>query len=97
VPCVVLLGCGYTSVWAYRSLRPLVRRGEVNVTVVSPDPAHVFHGFTGELVSGELPPRAQATDVALACPGARRHLERPLAPAAMVLPTARGVAVAGHR
>src|SRR5690606_1363316 len=51
---VVLLGGGYVTLHAYRALarrlRPELRRGRVEVVVVSADDAHSFHGFTPEVV-----------------------------------------------
>lgn len=56
---VVLLGGGYVTLHAYRTLtrrlRSEVRRGDVEVVVVSADHVHNFHGFTGEVVAGLLP------------------------------------------
>ncbi|WP_028934661.1 NAD(P)/FAD-dependent oxidoreductase [Pseudonocardia spinosispora] len=66
---VVLLGAGYASIWAYRALtRRLPRR--VRITVVEPQPMHVFHGWTGEVLSAELPPDAQFSPVSEALPKA---------------------------
>jgi len=55
---VVVLGGGYTAIWAARALarglrRPL-RDGSVRVTVVSATTAHAFHGWTGEVLSGHV-------------------------------------------
>jgi len=56
VTSIVLLGSGYVSVWAYRSLWKSLRReilsGEVCITVVSPEDCHVFHGWTAESITG---------------------------------------------
>lgn len=63
---VVLLGGGYVSVWAYRSLvrqlRSAVRRGKVEITVVSPVNHHIFHGWTAEVLGGiiSIPHRQSA-------------------------------------
>ncbi len=54
---IVMIGGGYTSVFAYRSLRAQIRAGRVRVTVLSADDHHNFHGFTGEVVAGLLPYR----------------------------------------
>ncbi|GAB3957699.1 NAD(P)/FAD-dependent oxidoreductase [Spirosoma harenae] len=49
---VVLLGGGYVSVWAYRSLvsklRSRIDSGQVVLTVISPYPYHCYHGWTAE-------------------------------------------------
>ncbi|HMP91538.1 MAG TPA: FAD-dependent oxidoreductase [Phnomibacter sp.] len=53
---IVLLGGGYVSVWAYRSLfsrlRGAINRGQVLITVVCPEEHHVFHGWTAEALTG---------------------------------------------
>ena len=53
----MLLGGGYVSLFAYRALRPAIRAGSAQVTVLSADSHHNFHGFTGEVVAGLLPHR----------------------------------------
>jgi NADH dehydrogenase len=49
---IVLLGGGYVSIWAYRSLlrklRPEISSGSVRITVVCPEQYHFFHGWTAE-------------------------------------------------
>ena len=72
---VVLLGGGYVTLHAYatlarRSARAL-RRGELEIVVISADRAHRFHGFTGELVSGAIGRDRVATPLAEAMPLAR--------------------------
>lgn len=56
---VLLLGCGYTSVWAYKYLQKhaggLLASGEVEVVLLSDTDYHSFHGFTGEFLNGFLP------------------------------------------
>lgn len=68
VPRIVILGAGYAGIDAYKALaRRLgsrLRRGEVQVTVVNPDPYHTFHGWTGEVLSGRLPLSAALTPLA---------------------------------
>ncbi len=55
---IVLLGCGYTSVWCYKFLRKnagsLIRKGAVEIVLLSDTDYHAFHGFTGEFLSGFL-------------------------------------------
>jgi len=55
-PRILILGGGYVAITLTRELRPLVRRGAVDVTVVSRDNFHVFHGFIGEMVTGRIGP-----------------------------------------
>ncbi len=49
---IVLLGGGYVSIWAYRSLIKILRReiasGQVQVTVICPEKYHFYHGWTAE-------------------------------------------------
>ena len=49
---VVLLGGGYVTVWAYRSLVKILGKqigsGQVLITVVCPNECHAFHGWTAE-------------------------------------------------
>lgn len=53
---IVMLGGGYTTVWAYRSLvtklSRAIRRGEVRIVVVCPEDHHFFHGWTAESLTG---------------------------------------------
>jgi NADH dehydrogenase len=56
---VVLLGGGYVTLHAYAGLvrhaGRAVRRGDIEVVVLSADHSHSFHGFTGEALAGLLP------------------------------------------
>src|SRR6476661_1762185 len=49
---IVLLGGGYVSIWAYRSLIKKLGNeiscGNVRITVVCPEQYHCFHGWTAE-------------------------------------------------
>ncbi|GGR80202.1 NAD(P)/FAD-dependent oxidoreductase [Deinococcus sedimenti] len=66
---IVIVGGGYVGVDAYRALlrgaRRAVRSGRVQITVVNPTPFHSFHGFTGEVLVGQV---------------ALPHVRAPLAP-----------------
>ncbi|WP_154792633.1 NAD(P)/FAD-dependent oxidoreductase [Occultella kanbiaonis] len=72
---VVLLGGGYVTLFAYRALmRRLgrqIRSGRVEIVVISPDDAHSFHGFTGEVIAGILPYERTRTPLAEVMPHAR--------------------------
>ncbi|WP_421735473.1 NAD(P)/FAD-dependent oxidoreductase [Cellulomonas sp.] len=72
---VVLLGGGYVTLHAYgalvRRLRGALRRGEVEIVVLSADTVHNFHGFTGEVVAGLLPIALTQTPLTEAMPRAR--------------------------
>lgn len=56
---IVILGGGYVTVWAYRALARQLRRQlgreQVQITVVSLDNYHAFHGWTGEVLGGIIP------------------------------------------
>ena len=79
---VVLLGGGYVTLHAYAGLMRragrAVRRGEVQVVVISTDDAHSFHGFTGEVLAGMLPFERTRTPLAEAMPFAHIVLGRAL-------------------
>lgn len=72
---IVLLGGGYVTLHAYgaivRRLRGELRRGEVEIVVISADTVHNFHGFTGEVVAGLLPIGLTQTPLTEAMPLAR--------------------------
>jgi NADH:ubiquinone reductase (H+-translocating) len=55
---ILLLGAGYTTVWAYRHLLKNCSkkiRENVTIEIISASSEHAFHGFTGEFLSGLLP------------------------------------------
>lgn len=66
---VVLVGAGYTSVWAYRAMRRWAGH-RLEVVVVTPQDVHVFHGFTGEVLTGDLPPGSLTSPLTEVFPGA---------------------------
>jgi len=55
---IVILGGGYAGLHAFAAIRSRLRRelksGEVELTLVSRDPYHTYHGWTGEVLSGRL-------------------------------------------
>lgn len=72
---VVLLGGGYVTLHACaqlrRRLRAEIRRGDVELVVVSTDTAHNFHGFTVEVLAGLLPAARTRTPLESVCRSAR--------------------------
>ena len=56
---VVFIGGGYATLHAYQVLarrrRREIRRGRLELVVISADDHHSFHGFTGEVLAGLLP------------------------------------------
>ena len=65
---IVLLGGGYASIWAYRSivkgLDYELLFGEVRITVVCPEEHHFFHGWTAESLGGILRDKSRMTPLA---------------------------------
>ena len=68
---VVILGGGYSAVWCYRAVRRWMG-DSARITVVAPFTEHVFHGFTGEVLVGELTPALQASPLDEVLPKAER-------------------------
>lgn len=62
-PHVLVLGGGYVPITLTRELRRSVERGEVDVTVVSRDNFHTFHGFVGEMITGRIGPSSMLSPV----------------------------------
>jgi NADH dehydrogenase len=85
---IVLLGGGYSSIWCYRALRRWMG-DSARITVVAPFTEHVFHGFTGEVLDGELTPEMQVSPLEEVVP----HAERVQGWATAVDPEARVVTV----
>lgn len=54
IPKVLILGGGYVTITAARNLRKAVERGEIELTIVSRENFHCFHGFVGEMVTGRV-------------------------------------------
>jgi NADH dehydrogenase len=56
---VVILGGGYAGLHAFSALRSRLRallaRNEVELLLVSRDGYHTYHGWTGEVLNGDLP------------------------------------------
>jgi NADH:ubiquinone reductase (H+-translocating) len=53
---IVCLGGSYVALFLVRRLRRAIKRGEVEVTVISRDNFHTFHGFVGEMLAGRIQP-----------------------------------------
>lgn len=55
---IVILGGGYAGLHTFSALRARLRsaisRGEVELVVVSRDAHHTYHGWTGEVLTGDL-------------------------------------------
>ncbi|MCW3816342.1 SDR family oxidoreductase [Micromonospora sp. DR5-3] len=72
---IVLLGAGYTSVWAYKSLRRRLgrqlRRGDVELVFVDPLGYHSYHGFTAEVLGGLIAEGHERSPLRTTCPRAR--------------------------
>ena len=68
---IVILGGGYSSVWCYRAIRRWMG-SSASITVIAPFTEQVFHGFTGEVLEGELTPELQASPLEECVPRAER-------------------------
>lgn len=68
---IVILGGGYSSVWCYRAVRRWMG-ASAHITVIAPFTDQVFHGFTGEVLDGELTPELQASPLEECVPRAER-------------------------
>lgn len=53
---ILILGGGYVAIAATKALRGAIRRGEAEVTVVSRENYHAFHGFIAEMLTGRIQP-----------------------------------------
>src|ERR1700730_3290548 len=62
-PKVLVLGGGYVPISLTRELRGQVRRGEIDLTVVSRENFHSFHGFIGEMITGRIGPDSMLSPV----------------------------------
>jgi NADH:ubiquinone reductase (H+-translocating) len=51
---VVSLGGGWAALYFTRALRSAIKRGDVELTVVSRDNFHTFHGFIAEMLAGRI-------------------------------------------
>ncbi|GAA3714720.1 hypothetical protein GCM10022204_37400 [Microlunatus aurantiacus] len=71
---VVVLGGGYTAVWAARRLRHALGPAggsRVRVTVVSASRSHAFHGWTAEVLTGHVRLERTLTPLTDLLPGVR--------------------------
>jgi NADH:ubiquinone reductase (H+-translocating) len=53
---VMCLGGGWTAIYLARSLKKAINRGDVELTIVSRDNFHTFHGFIAEMLTGKISP-----------------------------------------
>ncbi|WIJ23905.1 NAD(P)/FAD-dependent oxidoreductase [Devosia sp. RR2S18] len=64
---VVILGGGYAGLHAHAVLKRQLNRqlaaGTCEIILVSRDPYHTFHGWTGEILSGQLPVETTLTPI----------------------------------
>lgn len=64
---VVILGGGYAGLHAFSALRSrlgsLIARSEVELILVSRDGYHTYHGWTGEVLAGDLPVESTLTSL----------------------------------
>lgn len=55
-PRVVCLGGGFVAVYLVKALRRAIRRREIDVTIISRDNFHTFHGFVPEMLGSRIQP-----------------------------------------
>ena len=70
---VVCLGGGYAAVAVARALRAGIRRGEFDVTIVSRDNFHVYHGFVHEMLCAKVQPSQIISPARRIFPPAKFH------------------------
>jgi len=70
---VVCLGGGYAAIYLARALRGAIRAGDVELTVISRDNFHTFHGFIAEMITGKIAPGQIASPARRIFPPARFH------------------------
>lgn len=58
---IVCLGGGWVAVYLVKSLKRAIKRGEVELTVVSRENYHTFHGFIPEMLVGRIQPQQLVT------------------------------------
>ena len=71
---MLILGGGYVPVTTTRALRRAMKRGDVEITVVSRENFHVFHGFIGEMLTGRIAPSSLLSPVRRIFHGAKVHV-----------------------
>ena len=69
---IVVLGGGYTGVWAARAAAGAGAR----VRLVAADPDHSFHGWTAEVITGHVRPERARVPLADLLPGVEIVLGR---------------------
>jgi len=58
---IVCLGGGWVAIYLVKSLRGAIKRGEVELTIVSRENFHTFHGFIPEMLVGRIQPQQLVT------------------------------------
>ncbi len=70
---VVCLGGGYAAIYLARALKRAINRGDVELTIISRDNFHTFHGFVAEMLTGKVGPGNIASPARRLFPPARFH------------------------
>lgn len=70
----MILGGGYVPITLTRQLRSSIEHGEIDVTVVSRENYHAFHGFIGEMITGRIGPSSMLSPVRRIFAPARVHV-----------------------
>ncbi len=70
---IVCLGGGWAALYLSRKFRSAIKKGLVDVTVVSRDNFHTFHGFIAEMLVGRIQPGQITNPARRIFPPARFH------------------------
>lgn len=72
-PHVVCLGGGFVAVYLVKALKRAVRQGEIDLTIVSRENFHTFHGFVPEMLGSRIQPGQVASPARRLFAPARFH------------------------
>jgi NADH dehydrogenase len=70
---IVCLGGGWVAIYLVKALRSAIKRGEVELTIVSRENFHTFHGFIPEMLVGRIQPQQLVTPARWLFQPARFH------------------------
>lgn len=70
---IVCLGGGWVAIYLVKSLRRAIKRGDVELTVVSRENYHTFHGLIPEMLVGRIQPQQLVTPARWVFKPARFH------------------------
>ena len=68
---ILCLGGGWASIYFVRQMQSAIKKKKVDITVVSKDNFHTFHGFIGEMLVGRVQPSTIVNPARRIFPNAR--------------------------